>query len=55
MLPFFGAMIVALMIITYVPSTSLCLPVQTKQMKQADIEKSTFMQMRTPEEESEQE
>ncbi|TWU45574.1 Sialic acid TRAP transporter permease protein SiaT [Novipirellula aureliae] len=43
MLPFFAAMIAALMVITYVPVVSLWLPVQTKQLKQADVEASTFM------------
>ena len=47
MLPFFGAMIVALMVITYVPATSLWLPVQTKQLKQEDVEKSTFMKIQS--------
>jgi tripartite ATP-independent transporter DctM subunit len=43
MLPFFLSMIVALMVITYVPATSLWLPVQTKQLKAEEVEKSTFM------------
>ena len=43
MLPFFGAMIAALMVITYVPAASLWLPVQTKQLKASEVEKSTFM------------
>lgn len=43
MLPFFGSMLAALMIITYVPATSLWLPVQSKQLKKTDVEKSTFM------------
>jgi TRAP-type C4-dicarboxylate transport system permease large subunit len=43
MLPFFGAMIAALMVITYVPASSLWLPVQTKQIKQVDVDKATFM------------
>jgi TRAP-type C4-dicarboxylate transport system permease large subunit len=42
MLPFFGAMIAALMVITYVPAVSLWLPVQTKQLKQEDVQKSNF-------------
>ncbi|MHC5158565.1 MAG: TRAP transporter large permease [Planctomycetota bacterium] len=33
MLPFFGAMVLALMVITYVPQVSLWLPVQTGQLK----------------------
>jgi tripartite ATP-independent transporter DctM subunit len=40
MLPFFGAMAVALMVITYIPSVSLWLPVQTGQLKTAEIEES---------------
>ena len=43
MLPFFGAMIAALMVITYIPAVSLWLPMQTKQLKAVDVEKSTFM------------
>ena len=43
MLPFFGAMIAALMVITYVPASSLWMPVQTRQLKKVDVEKSTFM------------
>jgi len=43
-LPFFGAMVAALMMITYIPAISLYLPVQTKQLKKSDVEKSTFMQ-----------
>ena len=43
MLPFFFAMIVALMVITYVPSVSLWLPVQTKQLKATEVENSSFM------------
>jgi TRAP-type C4-dicarboxylate transport system permease large subunit len=43
MLPFFAAMAAALMVITYVPATSLWLPVQTKQLKQTEVEKSHFM------------
>lgn len=50
MLPFFGAMIAALMVITYVPSVSLWLPVQTKQLKQEDVQKSTFMHQSPAEE-----
>ena len=44
LLPFFGAMIAALMVITYIPATSLWLPVKTKQLKKADVEKCEFMQ-----------
>ncbi len=43
MLPFFGSMIAALMVITYIPATSLWLPVQTRQLKKADVDKATFM------------
>lgn len=43
MLPFFAAMVTALLVITYVPATSLWLPVKTQQMKQADVDKATFM------------
>jgi len=43
MLPFFVAMIAALMVITYVPRISLWLPVQTKQLKAVDVEKCEFM------------
>ncbi|MDF7825939.1 TRAP transporter large permease [Pontiellaceae bacterium B12227] len=43
LLPFFGAMIAALMVITYVPATSLWLPVKTKQLKAEDVEKCEFM------------
>ncbi|EMI58475.1 TRAP transporter large permease [Rhodopirellula sallentina] len=43
LLPFFGAMIVALMVITYTPSVSLWLPVQTKQLKAIEVEKAFFM------------
>jgi tripartite ATP-independent transporter DctM subunit len=43
MLPFFGAMIAALMVITYVPSTPLWLPVATKQLKAEDVQKAEFM------------
>jgi TRAP-type C4-dicarboxylate transport system permease large subunit len=42
MLPFFGAMIAALMVITYIPAVSLWLPVQTKQLKHEDVEKCDF-------------
>jgi TRAP-type C4-dicarboxylate transport system permease large subunit len=40
---FFLAMIAALMLITYVPRISLWLPVQTKQLKQIDVEQAQFM------------
>jgi len=41
-LPFFGAMIAALMIITYVPSLSLWLPVKTGQLKAKDVAACDF-------------
>lgn len=50
MLPFFGAMIAALLVITYVPALSLWLPVQTKQVEKVDVEKCTFMRT-SPDEE----
>lgn len=40
MLPFFGAMALALMVITYIPKISLWLPVQTGQLKADEIEES---------------
>jgi TRAP-type C4-dicarboxylate transport system permease large subunit len=43
MLPFFGAMIAALMVITYIPATSLWLPTATKQLKAEDVAKCEFM------------
>jgi tripartite ATP-independent transporter DctM subunit len=43
MLPFFAAMIAALLVITYVPATSLWLPVQSKQLKVEDVEECHFM------------
>ena len=39
-------MIAALMVITYIPATSLWLPVKTKQLKRVDVEKCTFMQVK---------
>ncbi|WP_372805912.1 TRAP transporter large permease [Pontiella sp.] len=44
LLPFFGAMIAALMVITYIPAASLWLPVKTKQLKADDVAKCEFMQ-----------
>lgn len=41
--PFFAAMVVSLMIITYIPATSLWLPLKTQQLKSEEVEKSTFM------------
>ena len=43
MMPFFGAMVAALMVITYVPSVSLWLPVQTKTLKAEEVEEPFFM------------
>jgi tripartite ATP-independent transporter DctM subunit len=43
MIPFFLAMIVALMFITYVPSLSIWLPVETNQLKKIEVEQSHFM------------
>jgi TRAP-type C4-dicarboxylate transport system permease large subunit len=40
MLPFFLAMIIALMAITYMPRLSLWLPVKTGQLKAIDVERS---------------
>lgn len=44
LLPFFGAMIAALLVITYIPATSLWLPVKTNQLKAEDVQKCDFMQ-----------
>ncbi|MEE9368879.1 MAG: TRAP transporter large permease [Pontiella sp.] len=44
LLPFFGAMIAALMIITYVPAASLWLPIQMRQLDQEEVAKSKFME-----------
>jgi hypothetical protein len=43
MLPFFAAMIAALLLITYLPSLSLWLPVKTHQLKEAEVEQLQFM------------
>ena len=43
LMPFFGAMVASLMVIAYVPAVSLWLPVKTGQIKQADVDKCTFM------------
>ncbi len=40
MLPFFGAMVLALMVITYIPKVSLWLPAQTGQLKSDEVEES---------------
>lgn len=39
-LPFFGAMLVVLMVITYAPAVSLWLPVQFGQLKAEDVQLS---------------
>lgn len=44
MLPFFGAMVAALMVITFVPAVSLWLPVQTSQLKADEVAQTRFMQ-----------
>lgn len=41
--PFFAAMIVALMVITYVPATTLWFPTKTQQLKEEDVQSYTFM------------
>jgi TRAP-type C4-dicarboxylate transport system permease large subunit len=43
LLPFYVAMAVSLMIITYVPSTSLWLPIQTDQLDQREVEQLEFL------------
>jgi len=43
MLPFYGAMIFALMVVTYLPETSLWLPVSTGQIKPAEVEALEFL------------
>ena len=43
MLPFFVAMIAALLIITFTPALSLWLPVKTRTLKQAEVVESRFM------------
>jgi len=43
MLPCFAAMILALLFITYLPSLSLWLPVQTGTIKKSEVEQSHFM------------
>ena len=45
MLLFFGAMFVALLIITFVPKVSLWLPVKTGQLNQVDVDKCQFMEI----------
>ena len=43
LLPFYAAMLVALVVITYVPSTSLWLPVQTEHLKQKEVDRFDFL------------
>jgi tripartite ATP-independent transporter DctM subunit len=43
LLPFFFAMLAALMCITYVPAVSLWLPVQTQQIKAEDVKSDQFL------------
>lgn len=45
MLPFYVAMLVSLVIITYVPATSLWLPVQTGQVKAEEVDKLEFLKV----------
>jgi TRAP-type C4-dicarboxylate transport system permease large subunit len=45
MFPFYVAMLVALAIITYVPSTSMWLPVQTGQVKAEEVDKLEFLKV----------
>ena len=47
MLPFYVAMLVSLVIITYVPATSLWLPVQTGQAKAEEVDKLEFLKAQT--------
>jgi hypothetical protein len=48
MLPFFAAMIIALLFITYIPAISLWLPLKTHQIKPSEVENSHFMQRQIP-------
>jgi len=48
LLPFFGAMVVALLCITYFPKLSLWLPVKTGQLKQSSVDKAYFMTSSKP-------
>ncbi len=43
LLPFYAAMWLALMAVTYIPGISLWLPVQTKQIKSSEVEKLEFL------------
>lgn len=47
LLPFYAAMIVALVMIIYIPSISLWLPVQTDQLKQEEVDELEFLQSST--------
>jgi tripartite ATP-independent transporter DctM subunit len=44
LLPFFAAMIIALLFITYIPAISLWLPVRSHQIKKCEVQNSHFMQ-----------
>ena len=48
MLPFFGAMLVALLLIVYLPQLSLWLPVETGLLKEAEVEALSFLQRISP-------
>ncbi len=43
LLPFYVAMLAALVAITYIPATSLWLPIQTEQLKQEEVDKLEFL------------
>lgn len=47
MLPFFAAMVVALLVISYVPAVSLWMPVKTGQIKAEDVDATKFLKMET--------
>lgn len=47
MLPFFAAMVVALLVISYVPAVSLWMPVKTGQIKAEDVDTTKFLKMET--------
>ena len=48
LLPFYVAMVLALMAVTYVPSLSLWLPVETGQIKRADVDALEFLKKPQP-------
>ena len=52
MLPFFGMMIFSLALITFIPASTLWLPIQTNQIKKNDLKKYPFMQKELLEEKS---